>query len=192
MNTYARMTDAELVACCLKGDGRAWETLIHRYKRLIFSIPRRYQFTPDEAADVFQSVCLIMLKGLDSLKDHTKLSSWLITTTLRECWKLRRRDPVETTPLEDEEGHPVDLPDESTPLDELVEQWEKQHLIRLGMQRLPDRCRRLLQMLFYEQGEWSYEQISRQLDMPVASIGPTRGRCLQKLRKILEELGFRE
>lgn len=192
MSTYTRMTDAELVASCLKGDARAWEALIHRYKRLIFSIPRKYQLTPDEAADVFQSVCLIMLKGLEGLKDHTKLSSWLITTTLRECWKLKRRDPVEVSPLEDEEGNPVDIPDENPLPDELVEYLERQHLIRLAMERLPERCRRLLQMLFYEQGQWSYEQISRELGLPIASIGPTRGRCLQKLKRILEELGFRQ
>lgn len=191
MSTYTRLTDAELVARCLKGDALAWEALIHRYKRLIFSIPRKYNLTPDEAADVFQSVCLIMLKGLDDVKDHTKLSSWLITTTLRECWKLKRRDSVETSPLEDDQGHPVDIPDDSLLPDELVEHLERQHLIRLAMQRLPDRCRRLLQMLFYEQGQWSYEQISRELGLPVASIGPTRGRCLHKLKKILHELGFR-
>jgi RNA polymerase sigma factor (sigma-70 family) len=192
MNGDVRMTDAELVARCLKGDARAWELLIHRYKRLIFSIARKYQLTPDQAADVFQSVCLVMLKGLEGLKDHSKISSWLITTTLRECWKLKRRDPLETDPLEDEHGHPVSLPDESPLPDELFEQLEKQHLIRLALQRLPERCRRLLEMLFYEQGEWSYEQISRELGLPVASIGPTRGRCLYKLKKILADLGFRE
>src|SRR5690242_7682808 len=88
--------DRELVQSCLKGDAEAWETLILRYQRLIYSIPIRAGFSPVDAADVFQSVCVKLLEKLSSLRKQEKISSWLITITTRECWRLvekRKREP---------------------------------------------------------------------------------------------------
>src|SRR5262249_30537380 len=88
-------TDPELVEDCLNGDSAAWEVLVFRYQRLIYSIPVKLGFSQDDAADVFQSICLKLVEKLETLRDHNKLGSWLITATTRECWRksaLSRRE----------------------------------------------------------------------------------------------------
>jgi len=190
MSDYNHWTDAELIQSCLNGDAEAWEGLINRYKRLIYSIPHKYYLTPEEAADVFQSVCLILLRGLEDLRDQSKLGPWLIKTTMRECWRLRAKARGEGVEGGEEEINLPEIPSPAMLPDEVVVMLERQQLVRQGLSRLPERCRRLLTMLFYEKEDWTYEQISRELGIPVSSIGPIRGRCLQRLKKILEELGF--
>src|SRR5215510_12955239 len=89
-------TDPELVEDCLNGDSAAWEVLVFRYQRLVYSIPVKLGFSQDDAADVFQSICLKLVEKLETLRDHNKLGSWLITATTRECWRksaLSRREP---------------------------------------------------------------------------------------------------
>lgn len=190
MSDYGKATDTQLIAACLDGEAEAWEELLKRYRRLIYSIPYKYGFSPDQAADIFQSVCVTMLEQLRTLRDERKLSSWLITTTLRECWKVKRREQREISNPDDEGEALAALPADGPLPDELVQTLEEQHLVRQAIQRLDDRCRALLTYLFYEKEEWSYERISRQLGMPVASIGPTRGRCLEKLKRILRKWGI--
>src|SRR5262252_2707557 len=80
--------DRELVAACLDGDSSAWEALIVRYQRLIYSIAVKMGLPSDDAADVFQSICLRLVEKLPTLRDHQKLSSWIITSTRRECWRV--------------------------------------------------------------------------------------------------------
>ena len=182
--------DQALITACLEGDARAWEELITRYQRLIYSIPMKARFSPDDAADVFQSVCLKFFEKLSTLRDYERLSSWLITTTTREVWRMsarHRREGVATTPS-DEEGQDLlaGLADSAPLADEQRHAFERQEAVRQGVESLPDRCRSLLGMLFYEKEQPSYAEIARRLNMPVPSVGPTRARCLEKLKKILE------
>ena len=86
---YKTRTDAELVSMCLKGDAEAWEALITRYRRLIYSVPVRFGFSTADAADVFQAVCLKLIEHLHEVKDETKVSAWLITTTTRQCIHIK-------------------------------------------------------------------------------------------------------
>src|SRR5712691_680661 len=98
MSPYGTYSDAELVDLCLEGDRLAWETLILRYKRLMYSIPAKYRFDESECEDVVSDVCITLLKGLHALRDHSKVYSWLMTTTNRECMALaaqKRKDVVE-------------------------------------------------------------------------------------------------
>jgi RNA polymerase sigma factor (sigma-70 family) len=190
MKDYSKAGDRQLIADCLAGESLAWEALIHRYQRLIYSIPYKYRLSPDDAADVFQSVCVAILEKLSSLRDESKLSSWIITTTVRECWKLKRRERRGVASLDDEDNLVADVPAEGQLPDEIIQALEEQHLVRRGLELLDQRCRTLLSFLFYEKEDWSYEQIAGELGMPVASIGPTRGRCLKKLRDILRKLGL--
>src|ERR1051325_7981672 len=85
------LPDAELISLCLKKDAGAWEALIRRYQRLIASITAKFKLQADDAADVFQSVSIILFKQLGSFNRESKLSSWFITVTVRECWKLRQK-----------------------------------------------------------------------------------------------------
>lgn len=181
-------TDAALVELALRGERRGWELLVERYQRLIFSIPRRYGLSEMDAADVFQSVCVILLEKLGDLRDQEKLSSWLITTTSRLTWEhLRRgRSAVEEPVEEAAAGHPADgpLPDEA------LVHLEEQDMVRRAVDHLAPRCRELLRLLFFDSAEPSYREIADRLGIPEGSIGPTRIRCLQRLARILERWGL--
>jgi RNA polymerase sigma factor (sigma-70 family) len=184
---YKQYSDSELVSMCLKGDPQAWEALIMRYKRLIYSIPVRFSFTAADASDVFQAVCLKLIEHLHDLKDDTKVSAWLITTTTRQCIYIRSQRFRETGSEEDAE----EPPDPSENLEDIRVQAEQQQTVRESVEQLPERCRQLLELLYFDTRSPSYDEISQTLGMPVASIGPTRARCLEKLRTVLRRRGIK-
>jgi RNA polymerase sigma factor (sigma-70 family) len=182
--------DLTLVEACLAGDSQAWETLILRYQRLIYSIPIRAGFSPVDSADIFQSVCVTLLEKLKTLRKREKISSWLITTTTRECWRVvekRRRESGPKIYDEDYERDIVSQLASSEPLaDEQRIALERQQRVRQALEALSERCRVLLTLLFYSKEEPSYADIARQIKVPLNSVGPTRARCLQKLKRLLE------
>ena len=185
----AQLDDGQLITACLAGERAAWEVLISRYQRLVYSIPLKSRLSPDDAADIFQSVCMKLFEKLTTLRDHDRLSSWLITTTTRECWRVSARNYRESPPVrgdEDQSDPLVNVPADAPLADEEREALERQHAVRLAVEKLPERCRELVTMLFYETEEWSYAAIARRMNMPVPSIGPTRARCLEKLKKLLQ------
>ena len=188
-NFPAGRDDREIIAACLQGDASAWEALVLRYQRLIYSIPLRARLSPDDAADIFQAVCLKLYEKLETLRDHDRLSAWIITTTSRECWRLSARQRRETSTDDfangDENEAGKQLASDRPLADEERIAWEQQHAVRQAVAALSDRCRALVTLLFYKKDEVSYAEISRRLEMPVASIGPTRARCLEKLKKLL-------
>jgi RNA polymerase sigma factor (sigma-70 family) len=177
--------DATLIEACLQGKHDAWNELVDRYGRLVYSIPRRYGMADPDCDDVFQNVFSILLQRLESIKDRSRLSSWLITTTHRECWRLGRRSSAFSS--ED-----VDrlFSDVASPPEDALVRWEQQHLVRQALSSLGGRCERLLTALFLSHGDPSYERIAADLGMKVGSIGPTRTRCFQKLERILGDLGL--
>ncbi len=187
-------SDRALIRACLGGERAAWEALIARYRRLIYSVPLRCGLGEDDAADVFQTVCLRLLENLERLRDQERLASWLITTASREAWRvqrLRRRD----RPLSDggpEEGgeEAASVPDPGLLPSEAAERLEDAHLVRQAFEELGDRCRRLLGLLYYTDPVPPYAAVAEELGMPEGSIGPTRARCLQQLGKILKGRGF--
>ena len=182
--------DHELIADCLQGDHQAWAELITRYRRLIYSIPIKARLSPDDAADIFQSVCLKLYEKLATLREYDKIRSWLITMTTRECWRVaaqRRRESAQGQSDDDDDQDMMnELADTAPLMDEQRETLERQQIVRQAIESLPERCQGLLTMLFYQKEELSYADIARQMKMPVASIGPTRARCLEKLKKLLE------
>ena len=113
----AYRSDPRLIARCVDGDQAAWDDLVDRYGRLVYSIARRYGLDAD-ADDVFQNVFSALFRSLDRLRDKGRLSSWLITTTHRECWRVGRRPGGP----EDLDQHIVDV---SAPSDEQAAQWER-------------------------------------------------------------------
>lgn len=191
MSDSSVLSDAELISRCLSKDAGAWEILIRRYQRLIASITVKFKLSHEDAADVFQLVSIDLFKQLPSINREAKLSSWFITVTVRECWKLRQKSG-RTTPIEDSAWDAIAEsadPDAATS-EEQVLMLERQHLVRGALQNLSGQCQELLRKLFYSE-EMKYAELSKELAMPVASIGPTRGRCLGRLKLELEKIGYR-
>jgi len=187
-NSLNEMEDRALVSGCLEGDSAAWEALISRYQRLIYSIPIKARLSQEDASDIFQSVCLKLYEKLHTIRDGERVSSWLITTTSRECWRISARNRREMMPSgsDDENSNLIEIPATGLLADEEREVLERQHQVRQAVEALPDRCRELVTMLFYHENELSYVDIAGRMKMPVPSIGPTRARCLEKLRKLLD------
>lgn len=181
--------DRTLVDACLKGDSQAWETLILRYQRLIYSIPIRAGFSPVDAADIFQSVCVRLLQKLSTLRKREKISSWLMTTTTRECWRVVEKRRRETGPKVYGEEYEIDVASRLASEEPLADQqriaFERQQAVRDAIDALSERCRTLISLLFYSKEEPSYVDIAREIKVPVNSVGPTRARCLQKLKRLL-------
>ncbi len=177
------MSDADLVQDCLDGEAAAWDEILRRFGRLIYSIPTRYGFSDADADDVFQVVLTILFRKLDTVRDRGRLSAWLIRTTHRECYRIgKQRGRYAELDR--------DIEDVNEPTGEDAELWERRHLVRQALRRLGGRCEQLLTALFVTPGQPNYETIARQLDMKVGSIGPTRARCFEKMEKILVELGL--
>ncbi|MBZ5533671.1 MAG: sigma-70 family RNA polymerase sigma factor [Acidobacteriia bacterium] len=178
--------DGRLVQGCLNGDQQAWGRLIDKYKRLIFSIPFKYGATAEDAADVFQAVCIEVFNSLPQLKNPDSLRSWLITVAVRQSyrWKQKQSNHVELDAMEPE------LAEEIATAPETMMQIQQEQIVRDVVDQLPPRCAELVKMLFFEQPPLPYAEVARRLGLATGSIGFVRGRCLVRLRKILLEAGF--
>lgn len=181
-------TDRELVASCLSGDEQAWSELIDRYNRLIFSIPLKQGLTRDEAADIFQAVCLDLVAELPRLRDPQALPAWLIQTTLHKVSKWRRRNdryvPDEGTHTENAPAPDADMPDA------LIREVQQTQALRDAVAALSDRCQRMVQMLFFDTPARPYKDVASALGVATGSIGFLRSRCLDRLRSALEGIGL--
>ena len=167
--------DRDLIRRCIEGDQEAWKQLVRRYQRLIYSIALQICRDSETAADVLQQVCLELYQRLDEVRNTTTLPSWIATVTRRKsCDYWRSCQPAE--PLLDD--GPADSED-------IFANIELQHTLERAIESLPERNRRLMQMLYMSGRDYSYQEIAQQLGIPVASIGPTRLRSLKKLRKLL-------
>lgn len=177
--------DSELVKACLDGNDSAWRTLVNRYARLVYSIPRRYGLSTQDSDDVFQNVFTIVARRLGSLRDEKLLAAWLITITQRECQRLFKSHSIPLDELQESTKDP------SMSLTDQAEAWERQHLVRQALLQLEPICRNLITSLFLDSQNPSYRQIGSSLNLPPGSIGPTRARCLKKLEAILVAMGVR-
>jgi RNA polymerase sigma factor (sigma-70 family) len=180
-------SDDRLIRACLSGHDQAWSALIGKYKNLIYSIPVKYGANPEEAADIFQAVCLELFAELPRLRKRAAFRSWLMTVTAHQSFqwkrKVRRRAEDELTPL-DEERLGID------PSADLIEQVEREQMLREAVARLPARCQEMIRLLFYEEPHVSYRDVAQRLGLATGSIGFIRGRCLKRLQRTLEGLGF--
>jgi RNA polymerase sigma factor (sigma-70 family) len=185
-------SDRELLLACRRGDQAAWESLVRRYQRLIYTIPRRAGLHEDLAADVFQEVFATLFEKLDEIESPERLKAWLVTTARRKTWRsINRKNRLQAfgDDEDDETGEAElsKLADEAPLPDEALIQLEEQHGVRLAVGQLDERCGKLLTLLFYEDEPLPYAEIAARIGAPEGSIGPTRARCLQKLLKILEK-----
>jgi RNA polymerase sigma factor (sigma-70 family) len=179
--------DTRLVRECLAGSQEAWSLLIEKYKALIYSIPVKYGLPPHEAADVFQATCLELLARLSELREPRALPKWLIQVAHHQCCSWKRQ----TQRLISRDSHP-DLPEPETPAlaETLVQQTYQEEMLREAMAALAPKCRRLIELLFFETPSRPYTEVARELGFAVGTIGSARQKCITQLRRKLDELGF--
>jgi RNA polymerase sigma factor (sigma-70 family) len=175
--------DHDLIQACHAGDGHAWERLLDKYERLVFSIPLNYGLSTDDAADVTQITFTILIQSLETLRADTRLAPWLATVARRHTWRLLARNRRESVNPEEDLGERESVDDAADPL----ERWERIEWLNQGLNMLDERCRRLLLALYFELERRSYAQVALGLNMPVGSIGPTRARCLEQLKRHLTD-----
>ena len=186
-NPQVTWSDTRLVRACLRGNEQAWATLIAKYKNLIYSIPLKYGAPPQDAADIFQSVCLELFSELPRLRSAEAVRGWIIKVASHQSYhwkrKLRQRAEDELTPIAEEELSA------ELPADEL-EEIERAQILREAVAALPPRCREIIRLLFYEAEPISYRDLAARLGLATGSIGFIRGRCLGRLERALRERGF--
>jgi RNA polymerase sigma factor (sigma-70 family) len=168
------VTDADLLRRCRRRDADAWNILVGRYERLVYTVALRNGLSPEDAADVTQATFVALVDSLDKLRDEEKLPSWLMTVARRQAWRTRNLSR-RTTPLE--------VADEGT-TDPFAD-WATTTALHDALATLGGTCRELLLALYFEPGEPSYAEIANRFGRSIGGIGPLRGRCLDKLRVIL-------
>jgi RNA polymerase sigma factor (sigma-70 family) len=182
-------SNTRLVAGCLTGDERAWHLLLDRYKNLIYSIPLRYGVPHQDAADIFQSVCLDLFNELARVRDAEAIQGWLIRVTTHKCYHWKRRQGTHgENDLDD--GQVESISDAEQIPAEVIVELEREQMVRESIQQLPSRCREMIELLFFEHPPMPYNEVAKRLRLAKGSIGFIRGRCLKKMKKILEEKGF--
>jgi RNA polymerase sigma factor (sigma-70 family) len=175
-----------LVRRAATGDRAAWDELVDRYSRLLWSIALGYRLSHSDAADVVQTTWLKLLEHLETIRDPDRVGAWLATTARRECQSVLvqggRVVPTDDTRQLDLGTNELETPEAA------VLTSERDRTLWRAFRQLSARCQRLLRLLAVVAA--SYEEIALALDMPIGSIGPTRARCLVRLRRSLAASGI--
>jgi len=181
-------SNARTVAECLSGNQQAWQRLVDRYKNLIYSVILKYGAPADDAADLFQAVCLDLFNELSRIRDADALPAWLIRVTSNKCYHWKRRQIASPDELHD--SRVEELGADAPLTGEILADLERQQMIREALEELSPRCREMISMLFFEHPPLPYTEVAERLSLARGSIGFIRGRCLRRLKKILEAKGF--
>lgn len=175
-----------LLAQAAAGDERSWHALVEQHTRLLWSVARSYRLDQADAADVVQTTWLRLLEHLNKIEDPTRLVGWLVTTARRECLRLLRRSGRERLIVDDDDT--LELVDDADPVETRLITNERNAELWRAFVRLPERCQRLLRIAVAVPK--AYDEVSKALEMPMGSIGPTRRRCLDTLRDLLAGSGL--
>jgi len=174
----------QLVRDAAAGDQAAWNRLVERFNGLVWAVVRSHRLAGADASDVVQTTWLRLVEHLDRLQDPERVGAWLATTARRECLRTLRLS-ARVLPTETEQ-----LPDPGTdaPLGAALLSRERDRALWEAFGGLSERCQALLRLLVADPPP-SYEDVGAALDMPIGSIGPTRQRCLERLRGLAETAG---
>ncbi len=176
---------SRLVDCAAAGDEHAWHGLVDELAGLVWAVTRAHRLGDADAGDVSQTTWLRLVEHLDRLEDPARVGAWLATTARRECLGVLRRS-AQLVPHGDELPEPAD---DVPPHDTALLTQERDATLWRAFARLSERDRALLRILMADPAP-SYEEIGAALGMPIGSIGPTRARALQRLRREVERLGL--
>jgi len=177
-----------LVKECREGDPDAWAALVDRFQALVYSIPIKHGLGADDAADVFQTTFQTLHANLNQIRNDATLAKWLAVTAARESLKVLRikRRTVDSDDFSLEQ---VVANEDSNAESSAIESWQAV-AVREAVDKMTGRCKELVALLYFE--ELAYDEITARMGIPIGAIGPTRARCLDKLRKLLENQGFFE
>jgi RNA polymerase sigma factor (sigma-70 family) len=173
------------------GDDAAWEQLIARHERHLFSIARRTGLSRQDAEDAFQRVCIRLYHWLPAIREPDHLASWLTVTMTREAIRAAHRARRSSTfdPSDETAAPWRNEPRDERPLaDEDMLELERARALASALDALPERCR-IIMRAFLGQGG-NYREIAERLGIPIGSLGPFRARCLARLKRLLRERGF--
>lgn len=180
-----RESDQDLIHACRKGETRAWERLLDKYEHLVFSIPLNYGLSHDDAADITQLTFTILIESLDTLREDSRLGPWLATVARRHTWRWLER--IRRDAASEYEGQIASASLLNKAHTESIDRWELIEWLNYGLSLIGQRCRELLLALYFDPQQPSYAEVAARLDMPVGSIGPTRARCLERMKQVLRE-----
>jgi len=179
-------TDGDLVREVLSGDEAAWAVLVREYAPLVWSVARRHRLSRADAADASQNTWIAIAGGLATLRHPERLAGWIATTARRECLKIQAAGAREIPADRLEVLEPADTGPEPAAL-----RSARDRLLWQAFASLPGRCQDLLELVA-QAPELTYAQLGRALGMKAGSVGQTRGRCLELLRRRLATLDIRE
>jgi len=190
---YEELSDDDLVRRCRDGQQAAWSTLVRRFQRLVYTVPRRAGLSDAQAADVFQATYSRLFENIQRIEDGSRVRAWLVTTARRETLRLLKEgsrvvDLASARQGDDDGGgeDPFAQIADTAPLpDALLDDLQQQHRVREALDRLDPRSRQLLELLFLEEEPLPYGEIAARLGIAEGSIGPTRARALEKLRRLM-------
>ena len=170
----------------LDRDPECWGELVYRFEPLVYAIARKTGLSAIESDDCVQETWLSLLRTRHKIRDPNKLSAWLVRAASRRAVRMAksREKDLRVNDAAEPRGF-NELPDEE------LERFETAALLRMAIESLEPRCQRLLHALYFAPEDKKYGDIARDLGLPPNSFGPTRSRCLKKLRSILEEMGYR-
>ena len=172
-----------LVRAAATGDEHAWNELVARFSKLVWAIARNHRLCADDASEVSQTTWLRLAEHIDRLHDPSKVGGWLATTARHESLRLLR-GAGRQLPMGDDMPEPECR---ARPIDEDLLREERDGLLWQAFSRLPARDQALLRLLVSDPMP-SYEEIGAAMGMAVGSVGPTRARCLERLRREAEEM----
>lgn len=179
----------ELVRRLQAGDNRAWREFMAEQGKLILVVARRARLDESEREEVFQSTCLSAFRAIGSLRDPARLTAWVYSIAHHHAMDLvrskRREAALHSAGLgtaPEEAAHHVAVGPQ------VIEQYERARHVRRAMESLDPRCRRVISGLFLAEPPMTYDELSARERIPLGSIGPTRARCLRKLRRALRRV----
>jgi RNA polymerase sigma factor (sigma-70 family) len=177
----------DLLHSAAAGAQSAWNEIVRRYERLVWSVARTYRLSNADAADAVQTTWLRLVEHLAAIRDPDRLGAWLATTTRRESLRLATRRRREQTDVADDQL--AQLPDSGPGVEDSLLATERDRLVKRALGQLDDRCQRLLRVLSMSPPP-RYDAVAEAFGMPIGSIGPTRGRCLTRLERSLLACGY--
>lgn len=176
------MSHGELLLRAAAGEREAWDALVDRFDQMVWSVARSFRLDDAAASDVAQTVWLRLIENVDRIQDPERLPGWLATTCRREALRVIKRSE-RSVPSDFE----YDIEDPSPSLESMMIEDEETREVVQAFAELGEECQQLLRLLTVEPA-LSYEEIAEATGRPVGSLGPTRGRCVERLKAAISRI----